>query len=316
MINNRKDVAKAAGGKETALRKFGIVTDEIDRVNLEAALKVMKDLGASYADLNTVGGKNIFEHSKEEVREMRKLLDSYEIKPTVLSTPFIKGLSLDDIPTGKVADHPEFRKHLEMLRCTMEIAHMLCAPMVRTFSFKRPVQFSPPHGGEIDDETFGKVMEGIRMASGLAEQEGIKLVLENVNSVWGNTGYNMARIIRAVDSPAFGAIWDVANAYVSGETSFLDGYSEVKDLTFHVHVKDATIVDAETGKTRWECMGRGGIDYVGQFKALAENGYDGVICLETHWNAPGMTREQCTRESFSGLMELIRQANEPSATVK
>lgn len=289
-------------------RKFGVVTDEIDPENFEAALKVMKELGASYADLNTVGGKNISKHSKDEVSKMKRLLDAYEIKPMVLSTPFIKGISLDNTRRGEVANHAEFKNQLEVLRYTIELAHILGAPMLRTFSFSKDRTYTPPRGGEIDNDTFEKVVEGLRFASKVAAEEGIKLAMENVIACWGNSGYNMARIIRAVDSKALGAIWDVANAYVSGESPYPDGYEEVKDYICHVHVKDARIVNAKASISEWACMGHGNIDYQGQFKALAIDGYDGVITLETHWHPEGKSREQATRESFQGLINLIKQA--------
>lgn len=288
------------------LTKFGVVTDEIDPNNLESALTVMKDLGISYADLNTVEGKNISNHSKDEVYQIKQLLDQYEVKPMLLSTPFIKGITLDEISKNEIASHPEFLSHMEILRNTIEIAHILEAPMVRTFSFRRPPTYTPPLGGEIDNNTFEKIVEGLQVACCVAEEEGVQLALENANSCWGNTGHNMSRIIREVNSPALGAVWDVANAFVSGEQAYPDGYQKVKDYILHVHVKDAKILDPAASKTAWECMGRGEISYKEQFKALADDGYDGVITLETHWHPDKTQREQSTRMSFEGLLELIK----------
>ena len=34
-------------------------------------------------------------------------------------------------------------------------------------------------------------------------------------------------------------------------------------------------------------LGEGGIDWKGQIRALAEDGYKGWISLETHWGGPG-----------------------------
>jgi len=47
-------------------------------------------------------------------------------------------------------------------------------------------------------------------------------------------------------------------------------------------------------------MGRGIIDWVGQFKALKRDGYHFAVSLETHWRGAG-TPEESTRQSWAGM---------------
>ncbi len=54
-------------------------------------------------------------------------------------------------------------------------------------------------------------------------------------------------------------------------------------------------------------MGRGMIDFVGQFRALKRDGYRGAVVLETHWRGAG-TPEESTRQSMAGLKEQLRKA--------
>jgi sugar phosphate isomerase/epimerase len=54
-------------------------------------------------------------------------------------------------------------------------------------------------------------------------------------------------------------------------------------------------------------MGRGIIDYIGQFRALAQAGYRGTISLETHWKGGG-SAEESSRQSFAGMKELLGKA--------
>jgi len=47
-------------------------------------------------------------------------------------------------------------------------------------------------------------------------------------------------------------------------------------------------------------MGRGIIDFVGQFRALAQAGYSGTMSLETHWRGAG-SPEESSRQSWAGM---------------
>jgi len=55
-------------------------------------------------------------------------------------------------------------------------------------------------------------------------------------------------------------------------------------------------------------MGGGKIDYVGQFRALLKDGYDGTLSLETHYLNSAKDKEASSRESVQGLLKVIREA--------
>jgi sugar phosphate isomerase/epimerase len=55
-------------------------------------------------------------------------------------------------------------------------------------------------------------------------------------------------------------------------------------------------------------MGTGIIDYPGQFRALAEDGYEGLLSLETHYETPDGGAEKATRESLAVIRELCEEA--------
>jgi sugar phosphate isomerase/epimerase len=56
-------------------------------------------------------------------------------------------------------------------------------------------------------------------------------------------------------------------------------------------------------------MGKGVIDWLGQFRALKKDGYAGAVSLETHWRLTGGTPEESTRQSLAGMKELLRQTD-------
>ena len=56
-------------------------------------------------------------------------------------------------------------------------------------------------------------------------------------------------------------------------------------------------------------MGKGVVDWLGQFRALKKDGYTGALSLETHWRLGGSTPEESTRQSLAGMKALLGQAD-------
>ena len=54
-------------------------------------------------------------------------------------------------------------------------------------------------------------------------------------------------------------------------------------------------------------MGKGMIDWVGQYRALKRDGYHHVVSLETHWRGAG-TPEASTVESWAGMKDALEKA--------
>jgi sugar phosphate isomerase/epimerase len=55
-------------------------------------------------------------------------------------------------------------------------------------------------------------------------------------------------------------------------------------------------------------MGQGEIDYVGQFRALAEAGYQGALTLETHIGLSQPDKEAATRACIPAIRSMAEQA--------
>jgi sugar phosphate isomerase/epimerase len=54
-------------------------------------------------------------------------------------------------------------------------------------------------------------------------------------------------------------------------------------------------------------MGQGLIDWVGQFKALKNDGYRHAVSLETHWRGAG-SPEDSTIQSWAGMKDELQKA--------
>src|SRR5262249_46310770 len=149
----------------------------------------------------------------------------------------------------------------------VELAKAFNTPYVRIFDFWR-LDDQAPYREAIDDR--------IRQAAIRVGKKGVTLNLENELDCNTATGAEAARLLGAVREPSLMLNWDPGNATARGETAYPDGYAKLpKNRIGHVHCKDA-VLDA-SGKSQWAAMGKGVIDWAGQFRALAKDGYTGAL---------------------------------------
>jgi sugar phosphate isomerase/epimerase len=289
--------------------RTGVITDEIDN-DLEQALAVAQELGLIEVELNNLWGRNIVELSDAEVETAARLIQEGGFRVPVIDIPAFKAILLDGLASPE--ESPEFQTHLTWVRRGCQLAQRFGVSFVRVFSFRKSGMQglgnpSPrlPRGGPIPDDMLEKIATGLRIAAGVAREQGITLLLENVRSCWGNSCWNAAQIIAATDHPALQAIWDPGNDYVSGGDPFPEGYEALRPWMTHVHLKNAVVLDAETGLTGWQRIGGGDMDFAPMLHRLKSDGYAGVIALETHWRGDNLTAEASTRRSFADLRELV-----------
>ena len=287
--------------------RLGVVTDEIT-ADPAVALPAAREMGFTHVELNQVGELGVHELSDAGVAELRRMIEAEGLQVVAVDPPAFKAIELDEVPVKGVTGHPAVVEHLGQIRRSCQVARELGAGIVRLYSFRRSYMTgagnpSPrePRGGPIPDALLPKIVAGLRAAAAIADEYEVTLGLENVRSCWGNSGPNAARILAAVDHPRLRAIWDPGNDFVSGGVPYPDGYRAVLPYLVHVHVKDAAVVDAAAGLTRWTCIGSGAVDYAGQIAALRRDGYRGVISVETHWRKPDDDGPESTRDTLAGL---------------
>jgi len=115
-----------------------------------------------------------------------------------------------------------------------------------------------------------------RKAAEYAKSKGVYLGMENhMGSIAGNPDAVM-ELVRAVDSPHFGILFEPANLLHCG-IDCRSAYVAFRGWIVHVHVKDAHVRDGQYER----CMlGDGSIDYAWIVGALEADGYRGDYALE------------------------------------
>ena len=184
-----------------------------------------------------------------------------------------------------------------MLEHCIELAKQFQTDRIRCFDFWR-LDDQAPYRAAINDK--------LRAAAETCAKSNLILLLENEMACNTATGEESAAVLKAIPNKNFMLNWDPGNAAALGSTPYPDGYRLLPhDRIGHCHVKD--VVRSPGKKYEWAPVGAGVVDWVGQFRALAKDGYHYAVSLETHWRGAG-TPEASTRASMKGLKSTLSKA--------
>ena len=284
--------------------RVAVINDEISQDFGRACEVASREFAMEWIELRGMWNKNLLKLDSNEIAEARRILEKYKLRVTDIASPLFK-VDWPNAPKSKFSPardqfHADFtyEQQGEVLERSIELAKAFETDRVRGFDFWR-LEDQAPYRAAIN----AKLQE----AANTAAQNGITLVLENELACNTATGVEAAKVLAAIPSASLMLNWDPGNAAARGEVPFPDGYSLLpKNRIGHCHCKDVT-KNPDGKRTDWAAMGRGAIDWVGQFAALKRDGYHFAVSLETHWRGAG-TPEESTRQSWAGMKEELRKA--------
>lgn len=259
------------------------ITDEISQ-DFEHALDVLKEYGATGAELRGLWGTNIADLSDAQAARAKEALRTRGLRVACLATPFYKCDLAPETPnlgeaSGRMhlAQPRGLEQQIVLLQRCIQLAHTFETTLLRVFTFWRKEALTP--------ELEARIVAAFAAPLEIAAREGVTLVLENEHACYIGTGGEAARIASEIDSPYLKLVWDPGNAFYAGERPYPEGYEAVRPWLAHVHVKDARMIETPDHgpQPQWCVIGEGEIDYAAQFAALKRDGYDGTISLETHY---------------------------------
>ncbi len=279
--------------------KLGIISDEIDQ-DFEHALDVIRELGAEYVEIRSLWEKSVVDLAPDEIERAKKLVDARGLRVAAVGSSLFKCAMREGSKAtggGYFTGGKGYREHLATVDHCFELAEIFDTDMVRTFAFWRE--------GELSDAVLDEIAEKLAVAVQKAEKAGMTLILENEHQTFIGSGGEARRLLDRIPSSSFGLIWDPGNAFRTTEVPFPDGYEKIKERTSHVHLKD--VRRGDEGEYHWMPVGKGEMDIGGQLRALIDDDYSGIVTLETHYVPEGGTKEEGTRESWKGLIEVLRE---------
>ncbi len=275
------------------------ITDEFSP-DLETALSAMREIGMTGAELRMVSGKNIVDLTDEELDGAISMVREAGLEIVSIASPLLK-CELPDAPEidarfqqDRFAAPYQFQDQPRLTARALEIARRTGARILRVFSYWRTVR---------PEACFDRVVAALRTLAEEAARHGVIIGLENEHACNIATGAETARLLNALDHPGVQVVWDPANALVSGETPYPDGYEKLPAHRIgHVHAKDCRV---EGHRPVWGPLGEGAIDWQGQIAALVRDGYRGWVSLETHWPGPDGNKLEGSKICGRNLARLV-----------
>ena len=281
---------------------ISVINDEISQ-DFERACSVASGFGMKWIELRGMWNKNVLDLDSREIAESLRLLKKYQLHVTDVASPLFK-VDWPGAPKSKFSPkqdqfnaHFRFDQQDQVLDKSIELAKAFGTDRVRCFDFWR-LDDPKPYRAEMNEK--------LRRAAEKAGKLQITLVLENEAACNTGTGREAAEVLAAVHTPSFMLNWDPGNAATLGETPYPNGYGLLpKNRIGHCHCKD---VVKNGDKYEWAAVGKGFVDWAGQFKALKKDGYHYAVSLETHWRGAG-SAEESTIQSWAGMKDALQKAD-------
>ena len=284
--------------------RVAVINDEVGQDFGRTCEVIAREFGLEWIELRGMWNKNLLNLDANEIAEARRILEKYKLRVTDIASPLFK-VDWPGAPKSKFSPKAAqfnadftFGQQREVLDRSIALAKAFQTERVRCFDFWRLEEPAPFRAG---------MNERLLTDALLAGKQGVTLLLENEPACNTATAAEAAKVLDAVKTEYLLLNWDPGNAASRGEIPYPDGYALLpKERIGHCHCKDVT-KKADGKEYEWAAMGRGLIDWRGQFAALKHDGYKLGVSLETHWRGAG-TAEESTRQSWAGMKDALQNA--------
>ena len=197
----------------------------------------------------------------------------------------------------------ERQSNIDELRRYADLAAELDAPYVRTFLGELSA------GITLDSSLYEMISDYLNTASDYADSVGVKIAVEPHDDFVRSS--TILPILSQVQHPALRVIWDIGNAFTSGE-EVEEGFRLLKDRIAYVQVKDGT------GRIpNWKLcpLGKGDVPLARAFELLLANNYQGAFSVEWEyaWHPELDPPESALPAALRTVRELLAAAQTESA---
>ena len=239
--------------------KLAVITDEIAQ-ELAIALELVGRHGFDGVEIRSVWNRTPDELDAPLCARIRDETEAAGLEIVGFDSPAMKTA----FPRGAAA----LARAAASLARAVEQASLLGAAFVRIFSFYREGEPAPTAAGAC----LRTILERVDLG-------GTQLLLETGTRTNTPTSSATDVCLRELDGLPVGVLWDPGNSAFSGlePEPFPGGYELLRDRIAHVHVKDPA------GNAYYTRLGDGEVPWEAIVTALAADGFDGYLSLETHW---------------------------------
>ena len=302
--------------------KLGIYMPELD-LPFDEELAKAKEIGAEYVWFNRLKGEtDIARISDAEADRMAQRVERHGLKIFLLNAgnPF-KGIHLTDLALDTLAEHPAFRKDMDNLVRSMQIASRIGVSAVGAFSFAWPGEYSAgkptwpmrwmTRGGVIAENEMDKLVKAFSMVAEQAERHGVDVAVSMMPWNYTNTTANYRRVWERVGSKRLKVMWGPADNWNCGEADVATaGFQNIRPYLHGLHLKDVHVIDGHRLKFEYRPLGDGNVDYPTIFKSLRDHRLDVVLSVSTHFRPPSGSRIEAMEINYGKLKKLLRQVEQ------
>ncbi len=272
--------------------RVSIISDEISRDPMTAA-EIASDWGIPHLELRMFYGTRAPRGmTAGDIEHVANAAQTF-------------GLTVPSVSPGLFKIRPDdegLEDHRGELRVQcLDMAEMLGASTMVIFPYIRPERDDP------EDDWPDEMVEDFQETADLAAERDITIAVENEPICYAATGHSLARLLDEIDRPNCGGNWDAANHLTYRREDFRGGYEALGDRIVHVHVKDRAFEDEDTRRT---CPpGEGEVGWEDQVQALIDDGFDGLMVIETHFTPKVAASRACTK-ALLGILDHAGEAIE------
>lgn len=255
--------------------KLAVVGDEIG-TSIEEQIESLKKANISNIELRKVDDKYLWEFSKDELRNFKRILDRENIKVVTLDSPVGK----KPIP---------YERKMELFDIYLDICEIFESEFIRIFSNL---------GRNIDES---EIKENLKRLCEKARRRNVKLLMENERKTYAESPVDCLRLIS--EEKNINIIFDLSNAFLEGYNVF-DAYEKSKERINYIHLRD---FDIRTNK--YAHLGQGDIKIEEFMEVLKRDNFNGIISIETHlpMNESGETKQELFLKSIEQFYSICKK---------
>jgi L-ribulose-5-phosphate 3-epimerase len=276
--------------KSEVISLLSIITDQLSQ-DFEKACAIARHHGFDFVEIHSLWGKTVEDLNSSEVKKVKEILSKYQLKVSNLaSTIFFMAklypndtiISFNDTfyaVKGKTKDHIEAAKR------ALDIAVDLDCPSIRAFPFRAPENRKII--GVLDDQR--EIIDNFSRLIPFAKNAGKKVLVENCPHTHLPRGEMTHFVVKTIDSPWLGLLWDPANSVRADQNRLASIYKKltiieemelIAPLVGHIHVKDYKYVEGLAKPYQHVAVGKGDLPYPSIVEFMKKTSHPPMFSLE------------------------------------
>jgi sugar phosphate isomerase/epimerase len=274
---------------------FAYSTNAFVRFSLFESLEKIAELG--FRGVEIMGDRpHLYppDYTATDLDRIKETLEKHELKVTNINSFTLFAIGDTYLPSWIEPEKERRDLRIWHTRDCLKVADMLGCKNI-----------SVPPGGPLNNMSRKEAMslfhQGMEQVIPLAEQLGVKILVEPEPDLFIENTAEFKSFIRDVKSPAVGLNFDIGHFFCAGEDPAA-AFEELFEWIGHVHLEDI----AATRVHNHLITGHGVIQFLDIFKTMTRLNYQGDISLELYPYVD--TPESAGRESLYYLRPIFQKA--------